>query len=54
MFGDIINFGVILCPQHFYNKSYAKIYYWWVKNIISILGLNSVTAYYVRFVVRLL
>ena len=23
MFGGKINFGVILCPQHFYNNSYA-------------------------------
>ena len=30
MFGGRINFGVMLHPQHFYNKSYAKICYWWV------------------------
>ena len=32
MFGGIINFGVMLRPQYFYNKFYAKNYYWWVKN----------------------
>ena len=31
MFGGRINFGVTLRPQHFYNKSYAKNCYWWVK-----------------------
>ena len=29
MFGGRINFGVMLCPQYFYNKSYAKNYYYW-------------------------
>ena len=29
--GGGINFGVMLCPQYFYNKFYAKSYYWWVK-----------------------
>ena len=31
MLGDRINFGIMLCPQCFYNKSYAKNCYWWVK-----------------------
>ena len=31
MFGGRINFGVMLRPQRFYNKSYAKNYYWWIK-----------------------
>jgi len=31
VFGGKINFGVMLCPQNFYNKSYAKSYYWWLK-----------------------
>ena len=26
-----INFRVMLRPQHFYNKSYEKNCYWWVK-----------------------
>jgi len=29
--GSGINFEVILRPQHFYNKFYAKNCYWWVK-----------------------
>ena len=36
MFGDKINFGVMLCSKYFYNKSYAKNSYWWVKNNINI------------------
>ena len=28
MFGGRINFEVMLCPQYFYNKSYAKSCYW--------------------------
>ena len=31
MFGGIINFEVMPCLQHFYNKSYAKSCYWYVK-----------------------
>ena len=31
MFGGKINFGVMLRLQHFYNKSYVKNCYWWVK-----------------------
>ena len=31
MFEGRINFRVMLRPQYFYNKSYAKGYYWWVK-----------------------
>ena len=31
MFEDKINFGVMLGLQHFYNKSYAKSCYLWVK-----------------------
>ena len=31
MFGGRINFGVMLYPQYFYNKSYAKSHYWWIK-----------------------
>ena len=30
MLGGRINFGVMLRPQYFYNKSYAKNYYWWI------------------------
>ena len=55
MFGDIINFGVMPYPQHFYNKSYAKSCYQWVKINISIWPkLESITAYHIRFVVKLL
>ena len=32
MFGSKINFGIMLRPQHIYNKFYAKHYYWKVKN----------------------
>ena len=31
MFGVSINFGVMQRLEYFYNKSYAEIYYWWVK-----------------------
>ena len=55
MFGGRINFGVMLLSQHFYNKSYAKSYYWWVKkNNISIWPkLELVTIYCIRFIVKL-
>ena len=33
MFGDRINFGVMLRLQHFYNISCAKGCYWWVKKL---------------------
>ena len=36
MFGGKINFGVILCLQHFYNKFYAKNCYQLVKEKNSI------------------
>ena len=56
MFGGKINFEIMLHPQHFYNKSYTKSCYWWLKkNNISIwLKLESVTVCYVQFVVKLL
>ena len=56
MFGGKINFRVTLHPQHFYNISYAKRCYWWVKkNNISIwTKLESITTYNIRFVVKLL
>ena len=41
MFEDRINFGVILRPQHFYNKFYTKNCYWWVKKIILVFGQNQ-------------
>ena len=55
MFGGRINFRVMLRSQHFYNKSYAKSYYWWVKkNNISIWPkLELVTIYCIRFIVKL-
>ena len=31
MFGSKNNCGVMLRPQFFYNKSYAKNCYWWVE-----------------------
>ena len=31
MFGGRINFEVMLRLQYFYNKSYTKCCYWWVK-----------------------
>ena len=34
MFGGGINFGVMQCPQLFYNKSYAKSCYWSVEKKI--------------------
>ena len=40
MFGGRINFGAMLCVQHFYNKSYAKSCYLWVKKIILVFGPN--------------
>jgi len=55
MFGGRINFEIMLHPQYFYNKSYAKNCYWWVKNNISIEPkLKSVTTYHIGFVVKLL
>ena len=41
MFGSIINFGVKLRSQYFYNKFYAKSYYWQVKKIILVFGLDQ-------------
>ena len=41
MFGGRINFGVKLRPQYFYNKFYAKSYYWWVKKIKLVFGPNQ-------------
>ena len=55
MFGGRINFRVMLRSQHFYNKSYAKSYYWWVKkkNISIWPKLELVTIYCIRFIVKL-
>ena len=56
MFEGRINFGIMLCPQYFYNKSYAKSCCWWVKkNKISIKPkLELITTYHIRFVKILL
>ena len=55
MFERRINFGVMLCPQYFYNKSYAKKLLLVDKNNISIEPkLESVTVYHIRLVVILL
>ena len=55
MFRGRIDFGVMLCPQYFYNKSYTKNCYWWIKKYISIESkLESITTYHFGFVVKLL
>ena len=40
MFGGRIDFGVMICSQYFYDKSYAKNCYWWVKKLVSVLVPN--------------
>ena len=41
MFEGRINFGVMLYPQHFYNKSYAKSCYQQAKKIMLVFDPNQ-------------
>ena len=45
---------IIKWPQQFHNKSYAIIYYWWVKHVNIESKLELVTAYHIRFIVKIL
>ena len=46
--------GIIKWPQQFHNKSYATSCYWWVKHVNIKPKLEVVTAYYIRFIVKIL
>ena len=49
--GGKINVGVMLRLQNFYNKFYAKRWYYWLEKNISIgPKLEVVTAYHIEFI----
>ena len=45
---------IIKWPQQFHNKSYATSCYWWVKHVNIKPKLEVVTAYYIKFIVKIL
>ena len=49
-----VNMKIIKWPQQFHNKSYVTNCYWWVKHVNIEPKLEIVTAYFIRFIVKIL